>query len=120
MEAVRQTFATVVEVFDLAEENRPMSGVPLWDVTPAEEQEQRTVLYGLSDGDDLSGYIVPKRKDEAVFSPGKLVVVSWSRNRGYDGVLVAHVMGEVQRTGGGTICIETMYEGRELVRWYER
>ena len=119
-EVIRQAFATVAEAFDLTEENCPTSGAFLRDAALAEELDRGAVLYGLSDGDGLSGCMSLKRKDGATFYLEKLAGAPWSRNRGYGGALVAHAIEEVRRAGGGTIRIGAMYENRELVRWYER
>ena len=80
-EVIRQAFATVAEAFDLTEENCPTSGAFLRDAALAEELDRGAVLYGLSDGDGLSGCMSLKRKDGATFYLEKLAVAPWSRNR---------------------------------------
>lgn len=119
-EVIRQAFATVAETFGLTEENCPTNGGFLRDAALAEELEKGAALYGLSDGDGLSGCMSLKRKDGETFYLEKLAVAPWSRHRGYGGALVAHAAEEVRLAGGGTIRIGVMYENRTLVRWYER
>lgn len=117
---IRQAFVTVTEAFNLMEENCPTNRAFLRDAALAGEQRRETVLYGLSDGDGLSGCTALKREDEATSSLEKLAVIPWSRNRGYGGALMAYAVEEVRRAGGGAICIGATYENRKLVRWYER
>ncbi|MGI6004905.1 MAG: GNAT family N-acetyltransferase [Christensenellales bacterium] len=119
-EVIRAGFATVAEAFGLTEENCPTNGAFIRLEHLQAHRLRGDLMYGLSRGGRMIGFMQLEKQDERTWELEKLTVLPQVRRRGYGKILLDFAKEQVIALGGSVLTVGIIEENTWLKNWYLR
>jgi ribosomal protein S18 acetylase RimI-like enzyme len=117
-EVIRQGFSTVAKDFGLTLENCPTNGAFIKKERLEAEREKGHLMYGMTDGSQIIGFMQLEKNNEELYFLQKLVVLPDFRHLGLGKKLLDYTKEQVEQLGGKRISISIIEENTVLKNWY--
>lgn len=117
-EVIRQGFSTVAKDFGLTIENCPTNGAFIKKERLEAEREKGQLMYGVTEGSQIIGYMQLEKNSDELYFLQKLVVLPHYRHFGIGKKLLDYTKELVGKLGGKRISISIIEENTVLKNWY--